>query len=294
MAGAAGRSGGFAFRPLKKPEEFRHAEELQREGLGDEGAAWVPAPLLRSVQDNGGLVLGAFADIYLAGLTVSSIGWDGSTLYHQALVTVVRPEYQKHRVGFRLLAFARDEVLRLGLGEVRGEFDPLSRAAASLSVRRLGARPDRYLTDYYGQATPGAGGRDETDRLHVRWELSAPEVERRVGGTVPGADDDLARHGRSFPIVQTELGESGLRLPTQVAEPNGSSATLEIPFDLASIRAHEPRSVRRWRHAVRDAFRAAFDLGYAVDDVAAVLLEHERRAFYFLAPRPSGTAGPGG
>ena len=292
MAASPGRPAGFAFRALKKPEEFRHAEELQRDAPGEEGAPSVPAPLLRTVQDNGGLVLGAFADIYLAGVTVSSIGWDGTTLYHQVLATVVRPEYRSHHLGTRLMAFERDEVLRLGLGEVRWEFDPLHRAAASLSVRRLGARPDRYLADYYGQAGDAGSGRDETDRLHVRWELSAAEVERRVGGELPRAEDDLARHARSSPIVQTEPGDSGLRLPTSVAEPTGPSASLEIPFDLASIRSHEPKSVRRWRHAVRDAFRAAFDLGYRVDDFAVVARDHERRAFYFLAPPPEGGTEP--
>lgn len=287
MAEAPGRSGGFAFRPLRKPEEFRQAEELQRVTFADEGAPAVSAPWLRTIQDNGGLVLGAFADIYLAGVTVSSIGWDGVRLYHHVLVTVVRSEYQSHRVGFRLMTFERDEVLRLGLGEVRWEFDPLQRAAASLSIRRLGARPDRYLADYFGQAGGAGPARDETDRLHVRWELAGAEVERRVGGSSPRPEDDLARHGRSTPIVQTEPSDLGLRLPTAVAEPSGPSATLEVPFDLASTRAHEPRSVRRWRHAVRDAFRAAFDLGYAVDDFAVVSLEHERRAFYLLAPSPA-------
>jgi len=290
VAETPGRSGGFAFRPLKKPEEFRNAEELQRATLADEGAPTVAAPLLRAIQDNGGLVLGAFVDIYLAGVTASSIGWDGTTLYHELLATVVRPEYRGHRVGSRLMAFERDEVLRLGLGEVRWEFDPLQRAAASLSIRRLGARPDRYLPDYFGQAPAGGATRDETDRLHVRWELGAAEVERRVGGSFPRPEDDLGRHGRSSPIVRTEAGELGLRAPTAVEEPTGPSASLEIPFDLTAIRAHEPRSIRRWRHAVRDGFRAAFDLGYAVDDFAVVTLEHERRAFYLLAPSPA--AGP--
>jgi predicted GNAT superfamily acetyltransferase len=97
--------------------------------------------------------------------------------------------------------------------------------------------------------------------------------------------------------VRTEPGESGLRVPVEVAEPTGPTATLEIPFDLLSIRNHEPRSVRRWRHAVRDGFRAAFDLGYAVDDFASVTLEHERRCFYLLrldrVREPPGPPPPG-
>jgi predicted GNAT superfamily acetyltransferase len=283
---ATGPTPGFAFRPLRKPDEYRHAEALQREGLGNDAALAVPAPVLRTVQDNGGLVLGAFVDIYLAGVTISSIGWDGSTLYHLSHVTVVRPEYQNHQVGFRLKAFQRDEVLRLGLGEVRWTFDPLQRSSASLSLRRLGARPDRYLTNYFGHLEEEGGPRDESDRLHVRWTLGAPEVERRLAGELPKPEDDLARQARAVAIVRTEPGESGLRLPTAVEEPSGPDASIEVPFDLASVRTHEAASARRWRHAVRDAFRAALDLGYLVDDFATVKVERERRCFYFLSRPP--------
>ena len=290
MAVPAGRPSEFAFRPLRKPEEFRHAEELQRDALGEEASLAVPAPLLRSLPDNGGLVLGAFADIYLAGVTASSIGWDGATLYHQSLVTVVRPEYQGHRVGLRLKAFQRDEVLRLGLGEVRWTFDPLRRAPASLAVRHLGARPDGYLTNYHGHLGTADGPRDESDRLHVRWDLRGPEVERRLSGELPGPEEGVRRHAEASAIIETEPGESGLRVPTVVTEPADPVASLEIPFDLGSVRAHEPGSVRRWRHAVRDGFRAALDTGYAVEEFASIRLDHERRAFYFLRRPASATA----
>jgi len=296
VATAAARTGDFTFRELRKPEEFRHAEELQRESLGDAAALVVPAPLLRTVQDNGGLVLGAYADIYLAGVAISSIGWDGTTLYHHSHVTVVRPPYQNHRVGFRLKAFQREAVLRLGLSEVRWAFDPLHRPSASLAVRRLGARPDAYLPHYFGQLAESGPPKDESDRLHVRWELGSAEVGRRLAGELPSPDDDRRRYAAASCMLETEPAESGLRVPTVVAEPSGPAAALEIPFDLASIRAHEPGALRRWRHAVRDAFRAAFDLGYHVDDLVVVPIEHERRCFYLLRktdpapPRPPAPA----
>jgi len=280
--------GDFAFRPLRKPEEFRAAEELQAEALGPGAALAVPAALLRTFQDHGGLVLGGFADIYLAGVVASSLGWDGSLLYQRAHVLAVRPEYQNHRLGARLAAFQRDEVLRLGLAEVRGGIDPLHRPSAALAVRRLGARPSGYQANLFGQlGAEGAG--EESDRLELRWTLAAPQVARRLGGELPSAEEDRRRLAASSAVVETEVGEHGLRRPSAVGEPSGPSASLEIPFDVATIRDHEPSTVRRWRHAVRDGFRAAFDLGYEVDDVATVTVEHERRAFYLLRP---GAAAP--
>jgi predicted GNAT superfamily acetyltransferase len=282
--GAAGVSGevrGFRFRKLEKPEEFRQLADVHRAVWGDEG---VPTTLQRALQDNGGLVLGAFADIYLAGFALSLIGWDGTTLYHYSHMTAVRPEYQNHQLGFRLKAFQRDEVLKLGLNEIRWTFDPLQSRNAWLNVRRLGGTPDRYYIHYYGQMADTINAGMETDRLRLRWEIATPPVEARVEGKLPTTDEDLARWKRSVAIVETEVGQKGLRTPIAVTEPSGESAHLEIPFDLRAVQEHEPAVLRTWRHAVRDGFRAAFDMGYRVDDFAVITAEHERRSFYFLSP----------
>jgi predicted GNAT superfamily acetyltransferase len=289
----SGEGRGFRLRRLEKPEEFRHAEELLGSVSGADGEAAVPAPLQRSFQDNGGLILGAYADIYLAGCSVSTIGWDGTTLYHYSHATVVRPEYRNHQLGLRLKAFQRDQVLALGLGEIRWVFDPLASRGASLFVRRLGAVPDRYLPHYFGQLGDDAHRELETDRLRVRWTLASPQVESRLGGAIPSADDDARRWSSSTALVDTEPADSGLRVPTAVGEPTGDRAHLEIPFDLELVRQHEGPSLRRWRHAVRDAFRIAFDLNYRVDDFAVVTAAHERRSFYFLTRNPAAEEGRG-
>ena len=276
----------FRFRRLEKPEEFRAVAEIQREALGLEQEPPVPVPLQRAIQDNGGLVLGAFADIHLAGFALGFLAWDGKQLYHYSHMTAVRPEYQNHHVGFRLKAFQRDEVLSAGLPVVRWTFDPLRSRNAYLNVRRLGGVPDRYLVHYYGQLGSAEDRGLETDRIRVTWAVASPKVEQRLRGELPNAAQDLAVHQSATPMVETEAGDTGMRLPTAVAEPTAASATIEIPFDLELIRTHEAKSLRTWRHATRDAFRMAFDLGYRVEDFAVIPLEHERRSFYFLRKNP--------
>jgi predicted GNAT superfamily acetyltransferase len=285
-AGTGESIAGFRFRRLEKPEEFRQIEEVVRATWGPEAAPGVSPMLGRILQDNGGLVLGAFADIYLAGFSAGLLGWDGSTLYLTSFLTAVRPEYQNHRLGFRLKAYQREEVLRWGLSEIRWVFDPLQSRNAGLMVRRLGGRPDRYHPHYFGQLPDAIDRGQETDRVRLVWSLQAPHVEERMGGALPSAEQDRARFAASSAIVETEIGESGLRRPTAVAEPSGPSAHLEIPFDLALLREHEAGQVYRWRHAVRDAFRAAQDLGYVIDDFAVLSTEDGRRSFYFLRPAP--------
>jgi predicted GNAT superfamily acetyltransferase len=280
------------FRHLGKPEEFRALEEVQRAsfGLGDEPA--LSTALQRAVQDHGGLVLGAFADIYLAGFSFGFLGWDGTTLYHFSHLTAVRPEYQNHRLGFRLKAYQRDEVLRQGLGQIRWVFDPLAGRAAHLTVRRLGARLTGYKVHLFGQLATESDRGLETDRVSVEWDLAAPSVEARLAGQSPTPAEDLERYKGSTAIVETGPAETGLRVPLAVNEPTAPQVHLEIPFDLGAIREHEPGALRTWRHAVRDAFRAAFDLGYAVDDFAVLSVEHERRSLYFLSRRATTPPAP--
>jgi predicted GNAT superfamily acetyltransferase len=283
--------GGFRFRRLQKPEEFRAAEEIQREALGMEGESPTAVTVQRAFQDHGGQVLGAFADIYLAGVTVGFLGWDGGQLYHFTQVTVVRPEYQNHHVGFQLSAFLREEVLRQGLPLIRGLLDPLQSRAAHLALRRLGAVPDQYYTHLYGQLDAASDRGLETDRMRWSWALSSPSTEVRMAGQLPTVQEDQARFERSSAIIETEVSDEGFRRPAVVAEPEGPLAHLEIPFDLGVVRDNAPTLLRPWRHAVRDAFRAALDLGYQADDFAVINLEHERRSFYFLtkteAPSPA-------
>lgn len=278
------------YRRLRKPEEFRQVEELQRKIWGHRDEPTLSPGLQRAVQDNGGIVIGAFVDIYLVGFTFGFIGWDGQTLYHYSHLTGVRPEYQHHGVGFRLKLAQRDEVVASGLPQIRWNFDPLQSRNANLTLRKLGARPDRYMVHYYGQISDRVHEGQETDRLRAVWTLEEPRVVERIGGRRPSREEELTRWEQAKPLLETEEGPSGLRRPVAVEEPSGrGEAVLEIPFDLAVLQEHDPESVRRWRHAVRDAFRAAFDLGWTVDDFAVVRKEHERRAGYILRP-PAPTA----
>jgi predicted GNAT superfamily acetyltransferase len=274
-------------RRLEKPDEFRQIEEVERAAFGDATPATIPPTLQRAIQENGGLVLGAFADIYLAGFSLGFLGWDGKELYHYSHLTAVRPEYQNHRVGFRLKEFQRQEILTAGLASIRWTFDPLSSRGAQLGVRALGAEPDRYLPHHAGPEDSSQLPGVPADRLHVRWNIAAPKVEARVSGQRPSSEDDHRRLASAQSLLETTPGETGLRVPSTVHEPSKPLAVIEIPFDIASVREHEPDHLRTWRFACRDAFQGAFDSGYRVDDFAVVPTGHERRSYYFLVRQPA-------
>jgi len=184
-------------------------DAVHRAVWGEDATDAVPTPLQRAVQDNGGLVLGGFADIHLAGYAVAFLGWDGAALYQYIHSTAVRPEYQNHHLGFQMHTSLRQEVLQLGLSEVRLAFDPLQSRNAWLFVHRLGGLPDRYLHHYYGQLPDAVNRGIESDRIRLIWSLASPRVERRLEGTYPTPAEDEARWRSATPLIRTEPGESG-------------------------------------------------------------------------------------
>jgi predicted GNAT superfamily acetyltransferase len=283
---APGSGRGFVYRRLQKPEEFRAAEELQGLGPGGSDEPIVPVPVMRAVQDNGGLVLGAFTDIYLAGVSVGFLGFDGTVLYHYVHRFVVRPEYQNHGVGFGLALFVREEVRKQGLEWIRGTIDPLSSRGAFLAIHRLGATADRYLVHYFGQQG-GAGAPDrESDRIRWSWAIADPTVEERISRPRTPRRPEDPRFRDAPSLLETETSETGLQVPSSVTEPADPVVRLEVPFDVDLLRQHEAEGARRWRHAVRDAFRASFDLGYRVVEFDVLRSDHGRRSVYLLTSKP--------
>lgn len=287
----------FRLRHLQNPEEFREAEEVQVAAWGMVEEHPIPSPLQRAIEDNGGLVLGAFTEDRLAGLSLGFLGREGGTEFHYSHMTAVRPEFQNHRLGFRLKCYQREEARKQGLGEIRWTYDPLQSKNAFLNVRLLGARPRVYHVHYYGPMGSAVNRGLASDRFRVSWELESPRVAARIGGRYPTPDEDLSTWKAGQSLVDTEVDRAGVRIPMSVSSPSGPTASVEIPFDLASVRSREPAALHSWREATRTALREALTVGYQVDDFAVLSLRQERRSFYFLSekekddpssPRPIG------
>lgn len=282
LSEGAERRPGIFFRRLATPEEFRQVEDVQRDAWGPGGDPPVPAPVLRAFQDNGGLLLGAFASGRLVGFTMGFLGREGGTMFHYSHMTAVRRELQDHHLGFELKLFQREEVLAQGLREIRWTFDPLQSRNAMLNIRRLGGRPDRYLPHYYGAMGDALNEGMETDRWRLIWPIDSPRVRERISVAAFDAEVDLRRWKESFAVCETALRPSGARFPIRAHPPEGPSLNVEIPADLGRVRAADPGSARRWRTVTREAFQSSIEAGYRVDDFASLRIEEERRSFYFL------------
>ncbi|MEU6156417.1 GNAT family N-acetyltransferase [Actinosynnema sp. NPDC047251] len=245
---AAADRAGVAIRALDTLPELSAAYELYRRiWRPDAEHVALSVEILRGLSKAGGYVVGAYAGEQLVGVSVGLNGVPASGRLHSHMAGVA-PEAQGRSVGSAIKLHQRAWALASGISTVAWTFDPLVRRNAYFNLAKLGARPEAYLTDFYGPMTDGINGGDASDRLLVGWDLAVPFPPA-------GAADD---GGVPALIRCTDEG-----VPHVVASSAGLVA-VPTPPDVESLRQTEPRVAAAWRHAVREALAGELSTGSTV------------------------------
>ncbi|WP_189294538.1 chorismate synthase [Streptomyces cinerochromogenes] len=192
-----------------------------------------PAEVLHSLVHAGGAVHAAHDGQRLAGAAVAVLGPDRSTY---SLVAAA-----ERGLGPALKRAQRDWALALGARTMRWTFDPLVGRNARFNLVKLGAVGTEYLVDFYGPMADGVNDGDESDRLTVTWDLTAP-----------GTPYDGEPRG---PVLRTAPDGGPL------VRRDGGRLWCRVPQDAVALRAADPALALRWRHAVREVFLEAFAEG---------------------------------
>ena len=240
----------ITIRRAESIDDYLACQQAQRLAWGITDESYViPLATMVGAQLHGGLVLGAFEPTGRAvGLSFAFLGKvEGrSCLYSQ--LTGVIPGQQGRGLGGRLKhaqrEFARDE----GLDGLAWAFDPLQAGNALFNLDRLGATSRRFVEDMYGRRSDALNPSSTTDRLIVEWS-TVPEV--RAGANLDGLPRLI--DGGELPFARPDE-----RLV-------GDSALIEIPADITTLRRERPVLAEAWGSAVRQAFQAAFALGYRAE-----------------------------
>lgn len=241
-------------------DEFRQCERLQQIVWGPDDIAGIPLLDLLTAQENGGIVLGAFAENReMVGFVYSFPGLTQEGQLKQcSVILCVHPDHRGRGLGRELKLAQRAAALRQGIDLVTWTFDPLLALNATLNIRRLGGVAREYRVNLYDSGQGLNAGLD-TDRLVVEWWLRRrPRLEARSAGSPPG---ELTVNEVTCDRV------SGLHVNTRVIlDADERTVLIAVPPDLAAIKHADMALARRWRTETRALFSTYFARGYVVVD----------------------------
>jgi predicted GNAT superfamily acetyltransferase len=200
---------------------------------------WRPDPaerpvnvdLLRALSKAGNYVAGAYDRGRLVGAAVGFFGPPAERMLHSHIAGA---SPTARGVGFALKLHQRAWTLERGVSTIAWTFDPLVSRNAYFNLAKLGAEPVEYLPNFYGSMHDGINAGDESDRLLVHWDLTAP-----VGG--PAFD-------KAGAVIGLDRSVDGRPVPGAL---DGAAVLVAVPPDVEKLRAADPAAAREWRLAVR-------------------------------------------
>jgi predicted GNAT superfamily acetyltransferase len=266
---------GVTVRALSSRAEFELAEAVQASawGVGDRGVT--PKEVLIAVNDNGGLVLGAFDGSKMVGYSLLMPGYRRGSTYMYSHQTGVTKDYQSKGVGYLLKRKQRQVVLKKGFNMIAWTFDPLIGRNAHFNVKKLGVVARTYMEDYYGPMNDSINWGLPTDRFLCEWYLE-PSLQSLIRGYAKGVDKE------TFRVIEKTGLEPHPRCKDWKIDLSVDRALLDIPRDIVELKKNDIEEAKRWRGATREAFERYFRAGF----VAVALLEGGGQLRYLLT-KPS-------
>jgi predicted GNAT superfamily acetyltransferase len=261
--------------------DYHACQDAQRRAWGiTEEQYVVPIATMVGAQLHGGLVLGAFtADGQAVGLSFAFLGRINGRLGLYSQLTGVVPGQQGQGLGGRLKRAQWEYARGAGLELIAWAFDPLQSGNAHFNLGRLGARSRTFIENMYGRRTDTLNAGVPTDRLIAEWSTTSEPQPRRTSELY-----DLQR----LPRVVTEAASPEAGFPVRLAtDPSAGEGPvlLEIPSQIARLRAEAPARAELWRRAVAEAFTTLFARGYEAVDFVRIRSGAAPGDFYVLEPR---------
>ena len=248
---AAARPSGVRLAPLDTLAAVQEAAGLFAQVWRTEPATPpLTAEVMRAIEHAGGYAVGAYAGTRLVGASVGFLGLDDSgPVLHSHISGVTEPG---RGIGLALKLHQRTWALGRGITSITWTFDPLVRRNAWFNLAKLGATGVEYLVDFYGPMTDGVNSGESSDRLLMRWDLTASR-----SGPVDGADGAVVLEERD-----------GVPVPGARAE-GRRTLLVPLPVDIEALRTTSADAARAWRLAVRDVLVPAFTDGFQVRGITA-------------------------
>jgi predicted GNAT superfamily acetyltransferase len=252
---AASRAAGVVIREITDAGDFAAMHRLfDRIWRPDPQNQPITAALMRALGKADNYVAAAFDEDELVGACVGFFGPPADATMHSHITGVSRTTARRG-VGFALKTHQRSWAMRRGLKTISWTYDPLVSRNGYFNLAKLAATPVEYLANFYGGMNDAVNGSDDSDRLLVSWDLTAPAVHAACSGS------PVTVAARSAGAAVIGLGRSpdGGPVPGLL---DGATVLVAVPPDVESLRATDPGSAHAWRIAVREALTTLMTAGW--------------------------------
>ncbi|KYK35387.1 MAG: hypothetical protein HXS48_06920 [Theionarchaea archaeon] len=266
-------------RRLETPEDYEACGNTMKEIWEFNERDVIPSHLLKPINDQGGLVLGAFENDEMVGILVGFLAYHKGMLHHHSHVTGVLQQYKG--VGYQLKQKQREFALFQGLDLVTWTFDPLQSSNAYFNFAKLGVISNTYYKDYYGEMRDFLNVGLASDRFLVEWWITTDDVIQRVNGTFqqPTMDKILSQ---AKIVNKTEKKQEFRKNVSVNLNLDSKKLLIEIPSDINAMKDKHMTLAQKWREETRIIFETYFPKGYTAYNVLSEITEGERRSYYLL------------
>lgn len=237
------------YRPLTTIDEFEQVSALEILIWGLPELYAIAPHTIKVILHAGGCLIGALEDERVIGFVIGLARRDDRLWSH---IAAVHPDYQRQGIGYQLKHTQREWAREQGFTHMHWTFDPLLRVNAHFNLHQLGAYAQTYHANFYGQMLDGINAGLPSDRLQVTWDI----IPQTRPATPPDAD---------APLLLEADADGYPRLNGPAYAP---WHRVQVPQDMAYLRAHALPTAQAWRLAQREVLQTAFAQGYrAVDFV---------------------------
>ncbi len=232
---------------VSDPDEIRKILPVIRSAWGFETMESLVKDMVAAMRFHGGLVLGAYNNGEMVGMSFSFPGFRKGKTYLYSHMTGVVKDMKYSGIGYELKQAQIRWAKENGYDLVAWTFDPMMSLNANFNIGKLGAVSRTYLRNFYGEMEDQLNRGMRTDRLvaelWVNFRIDAP-ADKPLFLNTPEMDFDR------------NLAENA----------KGKMLGLYIPEDFVAMKLSDMKSAMRVREESCYMLETVFKKGYWITD----------------------------
>ena len=240
---------------VSDPDEIRSILPVIRSAWGFDTMESLVKDMVAAMRFHGGLVLGAYNNGEMIGMSFSFPGHRKGKTYLYSHMTGVIKDRKYSGIGYELKQAQIKWAKENGYDLIAWTFDPLMSLNANFNIGKLGAFSRTYLRNFYGEMEDQLNRGMRTDRL---------VAELWVNFGIENSSHD--------PLF---LNTPGLDFNLDPAEyTDGRALGLYIPEDFVALKLNDLKSARYVREKSCSVLETVFKEGYWIKDYRRVPKPH--------------------